>query len=466
MQDKTTNLLTIMAWTLALALIVSGCPDEEETSYWDNIPDDDDDDDNTDDDDDDNSDDDDDDNSDDDDGGCEGGGDASQPFGNHAFDYAQGSITPDNWSQSQLDDEVRDYYNLWKSRYLESGCGSGRYYVATGMANSLTVSEAHGYGMIITAYMAGHDNQARTIFDGMFDYFKDHPSSGAPGLMAWSQNYACNNNEGGDSATDGDLDIAYALLLADKQWGSDGAVDYHAEAMQLLDAIIQHEVDNSDSYMLLGDWTSPGNAELYNATRSSDFMPGHLTAFADADPGNNWEQIQDETYDVMESVQNNYSPNTGLLPDFVLYPGGSPHPADSYFLETAYDGEYFYNSCRVPWRIGVHFLNTGDTRSRDVVGEMNSWVQSATNGVPYDIKAGYWLDGDALPQSNYAALAYIAPFGVAAMTDSGSQQFLNELWSTIIDPYMDDDYFGDTIKLMTMIVMSENWWSPEAAPCP
>ena len=43
--------------------------------------------------------------------------------------------------------------------------------------------------------------------------------------MAWQQ--AIINDEivdvnGVDSALDGDMDIAYSLLLADKQWGSDG----------------------------------------------------------------------------------------------------------------------------------------------------------------------------------------------------------------------------------------------------
>ena len=63
--------------------------------------------------------------------------------------------------------------------------------------------------------------------------------------MSWQQ---CDNgtalidgaNEGSmtggycDSATDGDMDIAYALLLADKQWGSSGDIVYLARPKQLL----------------------------------------------------------------------------------------------------------------------------------------------------------------------------------------------------------------------------------------
>ena len=97
----------------------------------------------------------------------------------------------------------------------------------------MTVSEAHGYGMLITAHMAGHDPKAKAYFDGLYRYFRAHPSKINPELMAWKQGdtgQAVVNVGGVDSATDGDMDIAYALLLADRQWGSDGEINYLAEA--------------------------------------------------------------------------------------------------------------------------------------------------------------------------------------------------------------------------------------------
>ena len=49
------------------------------------------------------------------------------------------------------------------------------------------------------------------------------------------------------------------------------------------DAIAWAEVDGTGSWVLLGDWTSQGSHH-YNATRSSDIMPGHLASFAAATP--------------------------------------------------------------------------------------------------------------------------------------------------------------------------------------
>jgi endo-1,4-beta-D-glucanase Y len=53
--------------------------------------------------------------------------------------------------------------------------------------NVITVSEAMGYGMLITAFMAGHDPEAKKYFDGLYRFYKKHPSKNNPRLMAWCQ---------------------------------------------------------------------------------------------------------------------------------------------------------------------------------------------------------------------------------------------------------------------------------------
>src|SRR5262245_36363788 len=105
-------------------------------------------------------------------------GGALIPFGSHPLSYVADSILPSNRTQAQLDAATKAFYDTWKSRYLKRGCGTNRAYVATGMSDSKTVSEAHGYGMVILAFMAGHDGQAQARFDDMYRYFADHPSNG------------------------------------------------------------------------------------------------------------------------------------------------------------------------------------------------------------------------------------------------------------------------------------------------
>jgi endo-1,4-beta-D-glucanase Y len=385
--------------------------------------------------------------------------DPAVPFGSHKFPYADGAILPSTADQAALDDAVKAAYDQWKSEFLEEGCGDNRAYVAANTTDTLrTVSEAHGYGMLILAYMAGHDPDAKRLFDAMYNYFRDHPAGGA--LMAWAQGHNCENLEGSTSATDGDLDIAYALLLADKQWGSGGTVDYRSVARDVLDAIWDKEVDPSGSYLLLGNWARSAEP---NATRTSDFMPDHLAAFAEASGDERWTTLNDREYEMIASLQENHAPDTGLLPDFVNNPSTDPEPAEPEFLETEFDGTYSWNACRDPFRLGVHYLTSGDERAKEALERLNAWVIDNTAGDPGKIQAGYYLDGT--PSRNFGgSMAFNGPFGVGAMVDAGRQAWLDAIWAQTDG--LRGDYYNKTLQLLTMIVMSGNWWTPAAADCP
>ncbi len=390
---------------------------------------------------------------------------AAQPFGTHAIQYTAGSILPSNHDQAELDAAVKSFYDAWKSRYLRQGspCGDGRVFVATGMDDSLTVSEAHGYGMVLLAFMAGHDAEAHTLFDGALRFFRDHPTSENPDLLSWSQDSSCKDNQGQDSASDGDLDVAYALLLADKQWGSGGAIDYRAEAIKVITAIRTGDLDSSSHYVLLGNWVDHTDSH-YKSTRTSDFMPGHFESFGVATGDGEWKTLGDAEYDLVAQLQTSFAPSSGLLPDFVVDPTGTPKPSPPNFLENPTDGQYGYNACRDPWRLGVHYLTTGDARAKAALERMNSFIEGATGGDARAIRPGYDLSGAPL-ERNYFAHAFVSPFGVAAMTDAAHQTWLNAIWDATVDED-NTNYYDDSLKLLSMIAMSGNWWAPEAAPCP
>ena len=68
----------------------------------------------------------------------------------------------------------------------------------------VTVSEAHGYGMLIAVSMADYDPDARAIFDGIVRYYQAHPSEIGLHLMAWQQSdngKSLTETDGADSAT-------------------------------------------------------------------------------------------------------------------------------------------------------------------------------------------------------------------------------------------------------------------------
>ncbi len=224
--------------------------------------------------------------------------------------------------------QTDEFYKYWKEKYVvkDKYADDEQYYVwysdeeysddNTGI--EVTVSEAHGYGMLITASMGDSE---KDIFDEMYRYYRSHLSEIGPNLMAWQQEdngEAIVNVSGADSATDGDMDIAYALLIADKLWGSDSDIDYRQSAIDIINDIMEYEVNKTDWTLQLGDWvyfTEEGDTE-YSATRTSDFIMQYMPAFAEVTGDDRWLNVYDSTYSIINSIVDEY--NTGILPDFLI----------------------------------------------------------------------------------------------------------------------------------------------------
>lgn len=388
------------------------------------------------------------------------------PFGSHPQSFAPGTIFP-SAPQAEKDDAVRAYYKLWKKKHMGEGCNPGEVVVKSATKPSnLTVSEAHGYGMIILAYMAGVDPEAKQKFDGMIRYHRAHGSNLTSGIMAWNQNTGCVDVGGDNGAVDGDMDIAYALLLADRQWGSCGDVNYLELASWVIHAMAKSSIEYHGRYPLLGDWVNPQwTLSHYKGTRVSDFMGSHFVAYQTVMPGALWHGLRENCLWIAEQVQSKHSPS-GLLPDFVEgLDQDKPVPARMGYLEGARDGSYAYNACRIPLRMGTDFLITGDERPRRIAQRINAFAKKVSKGDPKNLRGGYHLDGEEMV--DYETMAFTGPFAVGAMTDPNGQEWLDALWKHSVERES-ERYYEDTLRLMSMLVLSGNWWAPEKAksPCP
>ena len=392
-----------------------------------------------------------------------------RPFPQHTS-YAANTIRPSQYSQAQQDDDVRAFYDYWKAAYLmeagTSGEGNPLYRISYGSTNpGRTVSEGQGYGMLIVALMAGYETQAQAIFDGLWEFSRQHPSDIDPRLMGWQ---IPPDETGNDSAFDGDADIAYALLLADAQWGSEGRIDYEAAAQQVMAAILESTIGPQSRLPLLGDWIDPDDATHNQYTpRSSDFMPAHFRAYGRATGDPAWTEVVNNTQAVVASLQTNYSPNTGLLPDFIVPTSPSDHtprPAPPNFLEADSDGSYSYNACRDPWRIGRDALLNGDATSWEQARKMSQWAEAATGGDPAALHAGYALDGAPLPDTAYFSSAFAAPLAVSAMLDPAQQGWLDALYALLRSDH--EDYYEDSLNLLALLTLSGNDWDAGISPVP
>ncbi|WP_338286653.1 glycosyl hydrolase family 8 [Luteolibacter sp. LG18] len=380
-------------------------------------------------------------------------------------------IRPSAFTQEQQDTDVRAAYDAWKKDYVkeagkDAATGKTLYRIAMGKTApkvEVTVSEGQGYGMVIAALMAGHDPEARGLFDGLFLFAKGHPDKRTPGLMQWRVPLESPDGGGGTSAFDGDADIAQGLILAHAQWGKGGAIAYLEEAKRVIAAQLKGCIGPQSRLPLLGNWVaSDGKKSNQSTPRSSDFLPSHFRVWAKVSGDPVWNTVAENCSAVVDALQKNHSPDTGLLPDFIINadPPSAAKPAGPKFLEGEHDGAYFYNAGRDPWRLALDGLLNGNARSTAQARKMAVWLRRSTGGDSGKIKAGYKLDGTPLPGSDYFSSFFSSPFGVAAMLDPEGQAMLDSIYGKARSTRQ--SYYEDTVNLLCLLAMSGNYWDSPA----
>jgi endo-1,4-beta-D-glucanase Y len=396
-----------------------------------------------------------------------------RPFPQHAgFPGCPDCIRP-TLAQDALDEDVVDYYEDWKKLFtrISSGDIAGELVLRAGAAGAvegwpagvgpITQSEAHGYGMIVMALMAGKDPLAKAYFDSLNRVRKAFPSSVDPRLMSWvvpDNGSKAMKPQG--PATDGDMDMAYALLLAHDQWGDEDRNHYLAEARSIIAGMeatfITHGQGKFYPRLNIGDpqHTSSGAPESKpHMTRPSDFTIGHMRAFRGATGNQVWSDLEAGSLNILLAVRHR---STGLVPDFVA--GDPPVPSktgtgDEDVCYSCYD----YNACRVPWRQAVAIAHHGVAGSRDLGDKMVSWARRKYGDNPARMGASFTLEGVAKESGDNA---FTSPMVASAITHPDHQAWLDKGWA-----YMRRSsraYYGGSITLLSMLLVSGNWWAPSA----
>jgi hypothetical protein len=297
-------------------------------------------------------------------------------------------------------------------------------------------------------------------------------------------------------ATDGALDMAYALLLADRQWGgpahntlntnggnallTDSEYLYWSKGTmrQLLLSCVNKTAPTTATAthtMTVGNWISgTTNSRI---TRPSDFMITHWKSFAavgNAVTGSgatDWQRVIDGTYKAISDVVA-LNPTTAILPDFMWYGtdnkwkplGAAPTDGFNHWNEnTNNDSRYAHNACRVPWRIGLDVLHHG-TASQIYASTqtLNQSMRDRTSGNWGSIQGGQ-LNGTM--SSSFGGSAFQAPYLVTAAA-YGPQTWITSGWTWARAKSSTPDNYGDYIHVLSMIAASGNWWCPVTSLTP
>ncbi len=330
--------------------------------------------------------------------------------------------------------DATNSYNLIKNSYIVDCNGTLR---PTTDTYDQTKVEAMGFTMLLTAY---HGDQ--NYFDKLFEFYKSKRTSTARNLMAWL--VSCDGISDPNCATDGDIDVAFSLIVAYNQWGG----NYLKEARYILNIIKNNlMISCGDTILALRPGIGWGGCEL---TDIQYYTPAFFRIFADVTGDTSWNQLADDSYRILNASANDL---TGLVPDWQSVdgiPGGDV--ASSSKRETAYK----YDACRVPWRMSLDYLWNGNTLAKEWCTKVTNWA----NGVGADnIRDGYKLDGTPDNQG-YKNSAFIGGFTVGAMCNS--QSIVNNFGS-VFHSLNDTYWFNLYTRGVYLFVATGNFWKPETS---
>jgi endo-1,4-beta-D-glucanase Y len=382
------------------------------------------------------------------------------PFGSRLVPYAAG-ILPTNATPAQMDATIKRCYDAWKANGIVDVPSVPGGKALRFSNNYLMVSEGAGYAMLIAVVMHGYDPQAKAIFDGLLTTVRARPAYSVPNVGRWLHDWRLTADGsstdaagGGWNAMDGDQDIALALLMADKQWGSNGAWNYKQEAINTINAM--------KAWNMHANGTTKGLATS-DVSRTSDYMIGHFRAYARATGDAYWSTtVIDRCYWLIDRMQTQFS-GRGIMPDFIIQADSSnpiPSPGGrGDFVDT--EMHYYANAQRNPWRWGTDYVLSGDERWKNVTDKLMATIKADVGGDPARTPIGYRLDGSPLmrPYPNWTPKGMIGPQLCGAMTGSSHQAYLNALWTYNANNFS-TLYYDSELQLIPMLVASGNWWTP------
>jgi endo-1,4-beta-D-glucanase Y len=338
-------------------------------------------------------------------------------------------------------------YNQWKATFVK-----GAKVVRPEFQND-TVSEGIAYGMLIAVNM---NDQA--LFDSLYGTWKANAAVGT--LMAWCLGgggggigQACAAS--GGSATDADEDAAFALLMAGKAWGG----TYNASALTMIGDIWIHDIDGGGTNLPKGGSNYGGPSGT--VTNASYFAPAFYREFVAVDTGHNWGAVIAAVYNVINGT---ISGSNGLIPAWC---SSSCTAAGNNGAAT--DGDYQYDSHRIPMRFGMDYCFNATAGAKTYTTKTTAFfANAAANGIGF-VQDIYTPAGGPVNGTTTNSASILGTAAVGAMA-SGNQTFLNNAYQAVFDtitrgslapvdaagktPY---SYFNATVGLLTALIMTGNF---------
>jgi endoglucanase len=253
---------------------------------------------------------------------------------------------------SNKDKQVLD--SLWtnyKSQYVDRDSGRA----IDEQSGGITTSEGQSYSMLRAVISSD-----KTTFDKSWQWTKNNLKRVEDNLFSWQwgkrkdNSYGVLYDTGGQNvAFDGDIDIAYSLLIASSKWNNK---EYLDDSKSIIRDVWNKGVVISNSGKLI--LASNDLEKKYNKTNivvnPSYFSTYAFHAFAKVTPELEWNRLADDCYFFLNKIQ-----DTKLLGDkpTLLPPDWVNIDKEKLIITNLVDkkSNFGYDAIRIPWRVALDY---------------------------------------------------------------------------------------------------------------
>jgi len=334
--------------------------------------------------------------------------------------------------------KAKSWYDSWKSESLKPCAGKGL--MPTADNSSQVKVEGMGWAMIASAYMGDKET-----FDGLYQFYNSKTGATAGGMMAWDVSCDGVNDQG--SASDGDLDVGFALVVASWQWNG----TYLDSARAVINRCKQLITACEGLSVIAGGFSGGAWGGGCNYTDISYYTPAFFRVFAQVTSDAAWTKLADDTYTHLER---NAHATTGIVSDWQSVRDGKPFKRDN--ANRWQDTTYSYDASRVPWRITLDYLWNGNEKAKAWATKISGWAngQLAAN----NLKNGHLRNGSSSGDGGNAEMAFLGGWAVSAMANS---QAAADAFGTALANRNDSYWYHRHTGNMYLLALTGNMWNED-----
>lgn len=299
--------------------------------------------------------------------------------------------------------------------------------------NNITTSEGQSYIMLRSLVM-----DDKPTFDLTYNWAKnnlarkDHLFSWLWGENSKGEYKLLDEN----SATDADVDIAFALLLAYEKWHESR---YLQDAQEIIHSIWDNETRRVDSHLIL----MPGanqNKDDKIEINPSYFAPYEFRFFQKYDEMHDWNCLIDSSYYYLNLVM--AKTDTHLPPNWFLLENGQ------IVLEDGVKSDFSYDAVRVFVRIYMDYLRTGEKRALPILEKSKFFAEKWRESKKF--YTNYKANGELRDSVQFiGSIAIITPVIEKYLPDVAEEIYKAKLVPAFNDiNYWDSktDYYGKNLS--------------------